>query len=157
MTSSMVRVFRVGLMEISMKASTELAERMGKGIFSWTNGRSYMGEYRNDQKEGYGWFKWPDGSQYEGEWRDGKQHGSGTFLSGLGEKTSGEWEAGRRVKDAVGNAAASPTGSPLTEPAQTVTGNPVASDPAPTIIAAPQLGEASSIEAAIPDPAATIA
>merc|ERR1711924_353689 len=64
-----------------------------------TNGRSYMGEYRNDQKEGYGWFKWPDGSQYEGEWRDGKQHGTGTFLASSGEKNTGLWEGGRPLKD----------------------------------------------------------
>merc|ERR1712139_530121 len=76
----------------------------GKGIFTWTNGRQYMGEYRHDQKEGYGWFKWPDSSQYEGEWKDGKQHGSGTYLSAVGEKTSGQWEGGRRVEDASGTA-----------------------------------------------------
>ena len=40
----------------------------GKGIFSWIDGRKYVGEYKNDLKHGIGTFTWPDGRCYHGEW-----------------------------------------------------------------------------------------
>ena len=43
----------------------------GKGVFTWTDGRKYTGEYVNDKKEGKGIFEWPDSRRYEGEWKKG--------------------------------------------------------------------------------------
>ena len=40
----------------------------GYGIFSWTDGRIYKGEYLDDKKHGYGKFYWPDGKKYKGTW-----------------------------------------------------------------------------------------
>jgi len=61
----------------------------GEGIFTWPNGRKYIGEFVNDKKEGYGihewyilfinWNKRPDGRKYKGFWRNGKRHGDGEF------------------------------------------------------------------------------
>jgi hypothetical protein len=44
----------------------------GYGIFTWTDGRRYEGQYIDDMKEGNGTFFWPDGRKYEGEWKNGK-------------------------------------------------------------------------------------
>ena len=44
----------------------------GKGDFSWADGRKYSGEYVDDKKQGYGVFQWPDGRRYEGYWHNGK-------------------------------------------------------------------------------------
>ena len=33
----------------------------GKGIFTWTDGRKYEGEYLNDKMHGYGIYTWADG------------------------------------------------------------------------------------------------
>lgn len=44
----------------------------GKGIFTWTDGRKYVGEYLNDLKHGEGTFTWPDGRCYHGPWENGK-------------------------------------------------------------------------------------
>jgi L1 cell adhesion molecule like protein len=44
----------------------------GKGKFTWEDGRSYVGEYKNDKKEGIGMFTWPDGRIYNGQWKNGK-------------------------------------------------------------------------------------
>jgi len=30
----------------------------GEGIFTWPNGRKYIGEFVNDKKEGYGIHEW---------------------------------------------------------------------------------------------------
>ena len=38
----------------------------GEGIYTWPDGRKYLGEYSRDKKEGYGTYYWPDGRCYEG-------------------------------------------------------------------------------------------
>merc|ERR1719296_134583 len=89
-----------------MRASTLVIKRRawvfnrmhGKGLFSWSDGRTYEGEYTRDQKEGLGVFRWPDGRQYEGQWKDGKQHGFGIHSTARGERREGEWEDGRRTR-----------------------------------------------------------
>jgi hypothetical protein len=30
-------------------------------VFTWSDGRKYEGEYKDDKKHGYGVFDWPDG------------------------------------------------------------------------------------------------
>jgi len=40
----------------------------GEGIFTWDDGRKYVGGYVDDKKEGHGIFSWPDGRTYEGGW-----------------------------------------------------------------------------------------
>ena len=36
-----------------------MANKMhGKGCFKWADGRTYIGEYKEDKKHGYGVFKW---------------------------------------------------------------------------------------------------
>lgn len=47
----------------------------GKGIFTWTDGRKYTGEFVDDIKSGFGMLEWPDGKVYEGMWENGVQHG----------------------------------------------------------------------------------
>ena len=44
----------------------------GVGKFTWKDGKTYYGEYKNDLKDGWGIFTWPDGRRYEGEWKEGK-------------------------------------------------------------------------------------
>jgi hypothetical protein len=44
----------------------------GKGEFSWSDKRKYLGNYYNDKKEGYGEMIWPDGRYYKGQWYDGR-------------------------------------------------------------------------------------
>jgi len=38
----------------------------GYGVFSWSNGNKYEGEFVNDKKNGKGKFTWPDGRIYDG-------------------------------------------------------------------------------------------
>jgi hypothetical protein len=44
----------------------------GEGVFTWPDGRKYVGSYVDDKKEGHGVFYWPDGRKYDGMWMDGK-------------------------------------------------------------------------------------
>jgi len=51
----------------------------GMGVYTWADGRCYMGEYKDDKKHGYGIYKWADGRLYLGQWMRGKQHGLGIY------------------------------------------------------------------------------
>ncbi len=42
-------------------------------------GRKYIGEYRYDKKHGYGTYELSDGRKYVGNWKDGYQDGEGEF------------------------------------------------------------------------------
>ena len=48
----------------------------GMGIFTWTDGKRYIGEYLNGKKSGFGILTSNDRSFY-GMWHKGKQHGLG--------------------------------------------------------------------------------
>lgn len=41
----------------------------GKGVYTWTDGRKYEGEYFNDKKHGYGVYTYSDNRKFEGEWK----------------------------------------------------------------------------------------
>jgi hypothetical protein len=62
----------------------------GYGIYKWNDGRVYQGEYRDDKKHGYGIYKWNDGREYQGHWALGKQHGLGKYLVFEKSEESGE-------------------------------------------------------------------
>lgn len=71
----------------------------GYGVFTWTDGRSYSGDYVNSKKEGNGVFRWSKGQKYDGQWLNGKQHGFGKYYKkddSIGEE--GEWFEGKRKK-----------------------------------------------------------
>ncbi len=70
----------------------------GRGVFTWSDGRMYNGEYYDDKKQGYGVFTWPDGRKYDGSWMNGKQHGVGIYHTTKGEAKKGEWKDGKRVR-----------------------------------------------------------
>merc|ERR1712100_918381 len=60
------------------------------GEYSWPDGRTFCGQYRNDQKQGFGIFTWKDGRRFEGFWEQGKQHGFGVTMmvvSDLGRRS----------------------------------------------------------------------
>jgi hypothetical protein len=44
----------------------------GLGKYQWPDGRTYEGEYKDDQKEGFGVYTWSDGKMYRGYWSEGK-------------------------------------------------------------------------------------
>ena len=71
----------------------------GFGIYIYSDGVRYDGQYFMDKKEGYGVYFWTDGRKYEGWWHKGKQHGLGTYSDvAKGNIEYGLWENGKRVK-----------------------------------------------------------
>jgi hypothetical protein len=65
--------------------------RNGNGLFHWNNGENYKGDYLEDERTGQGLYRWPDGSYYEGSFLRGKRHGLGTFHSADGTVYVGQW------------------------------------------------------------------
>lgn len=46
----------------------------GKGHYTWPDGASYQGEFREGQHNGYGVYQFADGSKYSGEWSEVRTH-----------------------------------------------------------------------------------
>lgn len=44
----------------------------GIGIYVYSDGVTYEGQYVDDKKTGYGFYYWTDGRKYEGWWYKGK-------------------------------------------------------------------------------------
>jgi hypothetical protein len=54
-----------------------MGSRTGHGSFVWADGRRYDGEFKNDIRSGNGRIAWVDGTVYEGDFEDGKMNGKG--------------------------------------------------------------------------------
>lgn len=82
----------------------------GYGEFNWTDGKKYIGFYKNDKKDGFGIYYWEEPNKvYIGFWKDGKQNGVGKYIvtdksfNMLGNVISyktyyGIWKNGEKVK-----------------------------------------------------------
>ena len=64
----------------------------GQGTFTWTDGKKYVGEFKEGKRNGQGTFTWPSGTKYVGEFKDGKMHGKGILTSPDGKKYVGEFK-----------------------------------------------------------------
>ena len=51
----------------------------GNGVFSWEDGKKYIGNYNDNIKQGYGKLFWNENKYYEGEWLNNKPHGEGMY------------------------------------------------------------------------------
>jgi hypothetical protein len=60
------------------------------------NGYKYNGEWKEDLLHGQGKFIWKDGDVYEGEWKDGKIHGQGKKTYNNKDVYEGAWKDGKR-------------------------------------------------------------
>jgi len=74
--------------------------RNGKGTYILSDGRKYIGDFVNDQKDGIGEFWWPDGRHYSGAWKDGFQEGKGSVTLPDGKTFTTIWRKGAPDKAA---------------------------------------------------------
>ncbi len=66
----------------------------GQGTYSWADGKKYTGGFKNDKRNGRGTYTWPNGASYKGEWEGGKKAGYGIYTFPDGRKSIGIWENG---------------------------------------------------------------
>ena len=71
-------------------------ERNGQGTYTSAKGDTYTGEWKEDQYHGQGTYTFPNGEKYVGEWRDDKKNGQGINIWADGEKYVGEWRNDKR-------------------------------------------------------------
>ena len=70
----------------------------GQGTYTGVDGSRYIGEWKDGERNGQGTYTFADGCKYTGEHRDGKQHGQGTFTRPDGTAVTGEWRNGELVE-----------------------------------------------------------
>lgn len=63
----------------------------GKGSLIYGNGDKYIGKFLNGKKNGIGTYTWSNGEKYNGEWVNDKITGDGTYTFKNGDVYSGEW------------------------------------------------------------------
>ena len=70
-------------------------KREGKGIYIWTSGDKYDGDWINDEATGKGIYYHHEGWRYEGEFKNLKFHGKGIYYFADGKKRKGVWKDGK--------------------------------------------------------------
>lgn len=68
------------------------------GIYTWASGDRYEGEWKDDKRTGKGTYTYASGNRYEGEWKDGKTTGKGTLTWSNGDRYDGDWKDDKRTK-----------------------------------------------------------
>lgn len=63
----------------------------GKGIYIFSNGEKYEGDFKNGEINGDGTYTYPDRSKYVGEFASGVRHGQGTLKTVYGLTYVGHW------------------------------------------------------------------
>lgn len=48
-----------------------------RGVFIYSDGDKYAGEYRDNNMHGLGEYQWDNGTTYWGQWKDNQMHGCG--------------------------------------------------------------------------------
>jgi len=71
-------------------------QKQGRGCYTFASGSKYDGEYSENKKQGNGKYDAPDGGIYEGEWYDDKRHGKGVYTYPTGDRYVGEWKNGTK-------------------------------------------------------------
>ena len=69
--------------------------RNGQGTQTHSDGRKYVGEYKDGKKNGQGTMTSTLGDKFVGECKDGKENGWGTWSYPSGSKYEGEWKDGK--------------------------------------------------------------
>lgn len=67
-------------------------KRDGQGIYTWPNGDTYNGQWKQGKMEGQGTLRYHGGEQYTGSFSNNKRDGSGTMKWANNEQYEGNWE-----------------------------------------------------------------
>lgn len=65
--------------ETAVYYKEDLTDKKSIGIYKWSTGETYVGEFINDKFEGLGVMTWPTGQKYVGEFKDGDFNGIGRY------------------------------------------------------------------------------
>lgn len=66
----------------------------GRHKYTYADGATYDGDWKDGMRHGHGLCIWQNGSKYDGEWKDDKRHGRGLNTHHNGGIYNGEWISG---------------------------------------------------------------
>lgn len=66
--------------------------KWGTGVYRWSDGSKYEGQWFNDSEYGFGVKEYANGDSYRGEWKDGLFHGKGIYKWNDGTVFEGSWQ-----------------------------------------------------------------
>ncbi|MBN1250963.1 MAG: caspase family protein [Bacteroidales bacterium] len=66
----------------------------GYGVYVWSSGEKYVGDWTNSMRNGKGTNTWTDGEEFDGNWKNDKRHGYGKQKYKSGSEKTGFWENG---------------------------------------------------------------
>ena len=69
----------------------------GMGVYRWTDGVTYVGEFKAGVIEGKGFIKYPDNEMYEGDFKNGYPHGWGVQMLPDNTRVMGKFRNGAFV------------------------------------------------------------
>jgi hypothetical protein len=69
----------------------------GAGKYTWTDGRIYKGEFRDNKIHGMGMLRTRYGDTYIGMWENNLQHGKGKYIWKNGSVYKGDFVHGNQV------------------------------------------------------------
>lgn len=79
----------------SYEGEYKFDQRHGRGVYKWHDGRVFDGQFSEDKRHGKGIFTWPDGAVYDGEFVNGQREGHGKYTFADGGQYDGSWKDGR--------------------------------------------------------------
>ena len=69
----------------------------GHGVYTWSSGDRYDGNWKDDVPDGKGTYTWKNGSGYQGEWRSGKKQGRAFYIWPSGDHFEGLYQDDKPV------------------------------------------------------------
>ncbi|XEC94226.1 MORN repeat-containing protein [Paenibacillus tarimensis] len=66
--------------------------KSGKGVYRWSDGSKYEGQWYKDSEYGFGVKEYANGDSYHGEWKEGLFHGIGIYKWNDGTRFEGNWK-----------------------------------------------------------------
>ena len=70
----------------------------GKGLYKWSSGKTYEGDWVDNRMNGKGIMKWPDGRVYNGDFVNDIRNGKGFIILSNGEKNWGKFKDGKMIE-----------------------------------------------------------
>lgn len=64
----------------------------GQGKYIWPDGHTYIGSYKNGERDGKGKLTYPDGTVYTGDFKEDTRHGTGIIEFANGDSYQGGFE-----------------------------------------------------------------
>jgi len=67
----------------------------GQGVYNYSNGDRYDGEFKGGQRDGQGTMKYSNKDRYQGGFRSGQKEGQGEYQWANGDVYKGEFKGGQ--------------------------------------------------------------